>query len=192
MPFRHSRREFFMNVAEGRCLWVEYSEEKGFHFCGRNARHVHHIIPESLSLRLGEDPEKTMGLPVCEDHHVRNFGDEPFGQHSSFHPEMAYAYRQYREWKGQAQHLRDVMGRVSINYSDSPFADVQREYQKRISDGERICTGDEATDQFYIELMEEQISGWVARNGTVKSNSGKPHKDYNPQKKKRWYDGLFN
>jgi hypothetical protein len=48
-----------------------YTEEDGFQDCGRPAEHVHHIIPEGWLLALGEEPEHTVGMPLCAAHHVK-------------------------------------------------------------------------------------------------------------------------
>lgn len=190
MPFKKKTREYWMEVGEHKCQWVNYSETKGFEICGARAEHVHHIKPQSRLLATGEDPEHTVGLPLCQNHHVRNFGREPFDRTSSFHPEMAYAFKNYGDWKQHALHIASITGRRSVNYKTSPIAGVAKDYKRKSEAGDRICTGDEATDRFYTQHMEELATKARLERGVVPPRTT-PHKDYNPKKKKHWYDKLF-
>jgi hypothetical protein len=71
VPFKESTRNWWMRVADDKCVYEIYTEEDGFQDCGRPAEHVHHIIPEGWLLALGEEPEHSVGMPLCAAHHVK-------------------------------------------------------------------------------------------------------------------------
>src|SRR3990167_9618291 len=109
-PFRERTREYYLNVGEGKCAYEYYDEKRGWQICNKPAKHIHHIEPESVALERGGDPEKNTGIPLCENHHVRNLSGEIYSAEASFHPDIARAYRMYPEYKRQVNHLGLVRG----------------------------------------------------------------------------------
>lgn len=190
MPFREGDRRFWMEVANGECQYEYYDEKKGWQKCKNKAKQVHHIIPESWSLAHGDDPERNVGMPLCEEHHVRNTRGEIFDEQSSFHPDIGEAHKSYREWKAQAEHMKEISGKKSIDYSTSPFAEVVKDHREKAKRGERICPGDESTDRYYEEKMRNRATAYCLATGKKKPNP-KHHPDYDPKKKKHWWDRFF-
>ena len=189
MAFRPGTRKYWIEVGGGKCQNEIYEEGSGFKTCGKPAKQVHHIIPESRLLHEGEDPNTTIGLPLCENCHVRNHGDLPFDRVSSFHPDMARAYEDYKHWKRQEKHMAAIMKR-SINYKTSPFAETARGHREMAKRGERITTGDDFTDYYYTQKMRNLATEYNMKNGIVKPQY-KEHPETDRTKKRRWYKGLF-
>jgi len=187
MPYKERTRSFWLEVANYKCQYEMYTEKKGFHNCGEPARHVHHIKGERDQLEAGEDPEHSIALPLCIEHHVRNTGEDLGEPDASFHPDMGHAYKNYKEWKRQSQHMNSITGRRSIDYSTSPFADAARGHSEALRNGERYINGDERTDEYYIEKMRNKAVIYEAETGNKKPNT-KPHPKYRRMKKGKWYN----
>lgn len=189
MSFRPNTREFWLEVADYKCQYEQYTEKKGFQDCNAPAKHVHHIKGEHETLVIGENPDENTGLPLCTPHHVRNIGLDLGEPDSSFHPDMGQAYLGYKEWKANAQHMNYITGKRLIDYSDSPFAEAAKEHKVKIEHGERYINGDEGTDIYYTDKMTEKATRWLAEHPEEKKPHMKPHPEYDPSKKpKRWYD----
>ena len=143
------------------------------------------------TLIAGRNPEGNMGLCLCENHHVRNTArDAEWTREFSFHPDIGEVYSLYHDWLQAEKHLNAIGGRRTINYKNSPFADATRQHCVMAERGERYIAGDENIDQYYLDKMTDKATRYNAEHQTVKPIM-KPHPDYNPARRKRWYDGLF-
>lgn len=189
MSFRESTRQWWFRVADYRCQYEYYLEESGWVNCGHPAAHLHHIIGEAETLLSGENPNDNVALPVCQDHHVRNEGEILGEPDASFHPDMAQAYKDYKEWKQRAQHMADIMGKRTIDYSDSPFAQTARGHREMVHNGERYISGDEGTDQYYIDKMLAMAVRYLAENPDDPKPRVKAHPETDYTKRKRWWSG---
>ena len=179
-----------MKVADSKCQFEVYSEKQGFKKCSKPAKHVHHIIGEAETLEKGEDPNENTGQPLCEDHHVRNTGDEVFSEDFAFHSDIASAYRGYKDWKQNQEHMNSITGRRTIDYSTSPFAEVAKEHHEKAKKGERYINGTEDVDQYYEEKMREQVVLYQAEHKDKPKI--KPHPKLDRTKKKKWYDNTYD
>ena len=190
MPFKEKTRQFWIRVNSGKCAYDQYTEKTGFKQCNNPATHVHHIEGERDLLERGEDPEDSVALPLCKDHHVKNTGEVLGEPDASFHPDMGEAFTNYKEWKRQQEHMNSITGKRTIDYSTSPFADAARGHRELLRDGQRYINGDEGTDQYYIEKMRNKAVIYQAETGDVKPRT-KQHPETDKSKKpKRWYDGI--
>jgi hypothetical protein len=189
MPFKEASRRFWQKVNNGKCAYESYSEEGGFRECGRPAKHTHHIVPEGKQLAEGDDPEYSIGMPLCEEHHTRNLGSDEHTQDFSFHPDMGRAYRKYREWKQRKQHMEALTGRRFTE--PSPFEEAAKEHARKRENGDRYHAGTEEIDRHYLEKMQNKATAYIAEHPEEKRKKRKPHPQSDPTKKKRWYDGLF-
>jgi len=187
MPFKKNTRKYHMKVTNERCQWESYSEEKGFDECGKKAKHDHHIKGEGKLIHEGkEDPEFSPGLPLCENHHVRNLKGDIYDANSSFHPDVGQAYKDYRGWKQKAEHMSSITGK-RINYKNSPFGDVGREHREKNKRGERYISGDEGSDAHYERKMKQKQ--WEAkRDRGISPPRRKGHPRF---KKKSWIEELL-
>lgn len=191
MPYRPNSREYWLTVGGGKCQWENYTEDGGFKECGKTARHVHHIITEAEQLEQGLNPEQSVGMGLCEDHHTRNYGQEIFDRNSSMHGEsMAWRYDAYRVWKPTAKHMAEINNR-SIDYSDSPFSTIGQDHREMRARGERVCAGDTATDNYLLEKMRTKATTYNAENG-VQRPCMKPHPEFTPENKVFWYTDIVN
>lgn len=188
MAFKEAYRQFLMKVTGGKCAYEQYTEKDGFKECGRPARQVHHIKGEAEQLINGLDPEHSEGLPLCENHHVRNESDILGDPDASFHPDMSGAYKAYHEWKRQQEHMKEILGRSTIDYSSSPFAETARDHQEKAKKGERYISGDDGTDEYYIQKMRAETIKYMAEHPGEKRPNTSPHP--RAKKKKKWYDYL--
>lgn len=187
--FRPNVARWWMRVGGGRCQWENYTEQKGFRNCNEPARHVHHVIPEGVLLDQGLDPNDGIGMPVCEEHHVRNRGGEIFDHGSSFHPDVGEAFKHYKEWKSNELHMNSISGKWKpLDYSTSPFADVAREHKKKTARGERYHTGTEHTDMYYVRKMKQMAIDHVRETGDRKPKSKEHPRTDRKKRKKKWYD----
>lgn len=185
LPFKPSTRDYWMKVGNWSCQYEYYDGEKrGWLTCRKRAKHVHHIIPEGWELQHGNDPEHGTGLPLCDGHHVRNSGETLGEKDSSFHPDVSENYRDYGAWKEQEKHMRSIgEKRRSVDYSDSPFAQTAHEHHNMAVRGERYWGGDERSDQYYIEKMQN-----MAVHSGIKKPETAPHPRVDPSKKTHWSD----
>lgn len=187
MSFRPRTREFWLNVVDNRCQYEYYTERFGFVICNELANHVHHLLGERETLAEGNDPERNVALPLCQNHHVRFTGENLGDWNSSFHPDMGNAYTKYRTWKQNKLHTNSITGRKTLDYSDSPFADAAHEHGRAVSEGERYINGDEQTDQYYIDKMRTMAVRYLAEHPEMKKPDTKAHPNYDPGKKKHWW-----
>lgn len=188
MAYRPNTREFWLKVADYECQYHYYTEKLGWVICAEIANHVHHIKGERETLLGGGDPERNVGLPLCQNHHVRFTGDT-LGEHgSSFHPDMGIAYTHYRSWKQKALHMNHISGKKNIDYSTSPFADAARDHEEMIKNGERYINGDDSTDEFYIQHMRTLAVKYLAEHPEERKPNTKHHLLYDSKKKKRWFN----
>jgi hypothetical protein len=186
MPYREGSRKWWKGVASNRCQYESYSEEDGFRQCNREAKHVHHIRPEGWQLSQGDDPEQSVGMPICEEHHLKNQGTEPHSQNFSFHPDMGEARREYYKWKQKRDHYEALTGE---KYPEpSPFVVAAQEHALKAKEGERYHSGSDEIDDYYEAKMKHK-SAWYA----IKTGEKKPHLKPHPKtkRKSRWYDDLF-
>jgi hypothetical protein len=188
MSFKEGTRQFYFKVVDYECQYEQYTEKKGFQTCKAPVKHLHHIIGETETLQKGLDPERNIALPLCEKHHVRGINEDLGEPDSSFHPDIAQAFRGYKEWKQNELHMMSISGRRVVDYSTSPFAETGREHKQKAEHGERYINGDENTDNYYIEKMREKLVIYQAKTGERLPDT-KPHPKTDPSKKeKRWYD----
>lgn len=187
MPFKESLRRIWFKVADNKCQY-EYYEGDKLKECREKARQVHHIYPETDAYINGEDPNQVTGLALCENHHVRNESGEIWEEDASFHPDISQAYKHYKEWKQNAEHMKHITGK-RIDYSDSPFADVGKEHVLKAKRGERYVAGDEATDRYYEEKMRQKRVIYHARGNPQPKL--KPDPKVDRTKKKHWTDIFF-
>jgi hypothetical protein len=187
MPYKERTREFWLAVTNGKCAYEFYTEKRGWQTCNAKASHIHHIEGERDQLYRGDDPEHSVALPLCQNHHVRNIGEVLGEFDSSFHPDMGHAYQSYKEWKQNAEHMKAISGK-SIDYSTSPFADAAKGHKQALQNGERYINGDERTDEYYIEKMTAMAVLYLARHPELTKPTTKPHPLYDSSKKKHWWN----
>lgn len=188
MPYRESTRQWWFKVADYKCQYDFYTEKKGWQTCKAPVKHLHHIKGEAETLYSGENPNDNVALPLCEDHHVRNDSDVLGEPDASFHPDMAGAYKGYKEWKTNALHMAAISGKRTIDYSQSPFAQTAKEHREMTKNGERYIAGDEGTDNYYIGKMLSMAVKYIAETGDAKPRA-KAHPETDHTKRKRWWSG---
>lgn len=192
MSFKELTRDWWMAVAKNKCQYEIYSEKSGFKECGARAKHVHHIEPEGTVLARGADPERGIALPLCERHHVRNLGDEAYSNDFAFHPDAGEAYKKYHEWKRQNIHMQDITGKISRKIPHpSPFEEMVEEHHRLRDLGELYHAGDPGMDEYLTDKMRNKGVIYQAKMGDKKPQT-KQHPRFDPQKKKHWYDGIFD
>jgi hypothetical protein len=187
-PYKERTREFWFAVTNGKCVYEQYSDRKGWKECGCRASHIHHIVGEREQLSNGEDPEHSLAVPLCQNHHVRNIGEDLGDPNSSFHPDMGHAYTGYRDWKQHELHMMSIQDRMSVNYKTSPFADAARGHTQKIEQGERYINGDERTDEYYMEKMSALMMLYLADHPEEHKPNTKPHPQSDFHKKKHWWN----
>jgi hypothetical protein len=166
MAFALKIREWWMRVGEGKCQYEFYDEKLGWQTCGKPAKHIHHVIPDGWTRDRGGDPDNNVGMSLCENHHVRNYNDEPYSYDSSFHPDMAQAYKEYHEWKMQHQHMEEITGHRIPR--DSPFDEAAKEHRVKSKKGERYWSSTEEMDQYYEQKMRDKATSYISRTGDKK------------------------
>lgn len=187
MAYRETTRRLWLEVADNKCQYEFYTEKKGWRTCGARATHVHHLLGERDLLEQGEDPENSPALPLCEHHHVRNTGEDLGEPDASFHPDMGEAYKGYKEWKQNQQHMNSITGKRYMDYSTSPFAEAAKGHTEAIKNGERYINGDWRTDDYYIQKMQSLLMLYLANHPEGKRNI-KPHPHQDETKKKHWWN----
>lgn len=190
MPYKEGSRQFWFKVNDYKCAYDKYTEKGGYKECGEPAKHIHHIHGETEQLLNGQDPEHSVGLPACEDHHVRNTGEDLGEPNSSFHPDMGHAYGHYKEWKSNEEHMNAITGKRSIDYSTSPFADASKEHAIKAQHGERYINGDDGTDAYYEQKMRNKATLYLAQHPDEKKPQTKPHPKTDRSKAKKWWNFL--
>lgn len=168
--FNKRVRDWWMRVADYECQTQVYTERAGYTICGREAREVDHIIPESVLIEMGVDPNTGFAMPRCVAHH-RSRGIASGGRRLaeygepnwSKHPDMGDALAQYRLGDPDA------------------FKKAVREHREATARGERFWNSDEGVDQFEIDWMKQMAYEYVMRTGDRRPRV-KPH----PAFRKRW------
>ncbi len=186
MSYRESTRSWWLKVADYTCKYDYYTEKGGWQECGAPAKQVHHIKGEAETLHAGENPNENVALPLCQDHHVRNLDDTIGEPDASFHPDMGEAYKSYKEWKTNAEHMASITGR-KVDYSRSPFAETAKQHREMVKNGERYIAGDEGTDQYYTDKMLALAVRYIAEHDDPKPRV-KPHPETDYTRRKHWYD----
>ena len=185
MAFKERTREYWHNVGDHKCQYEYWDESKDeWVECRKKSKHIHHIIPESTTLAQGGNPEENVGMPLCEEHHVRNLESEEHSDNSSFHPDIGYAYRDYSFWKGE----KDRFGVKTAG--PSPFQEVAREHRKMADKGKRTHSGTVEIDHYYKEKMRSKALIYNATTGEKKPRT-KQHPKTDRSKRKNWYDEYF-
>jgi hypothetical protein len=157
-----------MRVAGNDCQARFYTEENGIQRCQNPAQEVHHIIPESQLLYNGQNPNETVGLPVCKFHH-RNPSDAPmFSPDSNFHPDMGNALDEYRQGNKNA------------------FSEAAEEHRRKVQAGERFVNGDWTTDEYYTQGMLGLANRYLQQHPDDPKPEARRHK--NQMKPRKWYD----
>jgi hypothetical protein len=188
MPFKESIRKIWMAVSNNECEYEYYEGDKLIK-CKAPAKQVHHIVPETDTYLNGGDPDSNVGLPLCENHHVRNESEDIWEEDASFHPDVSQAFKYYKTWKEQEEHMKSITGRRATDYSTSPFADVAREHVAKAKRGERYISGDEATDNYYEEKMRNKRVIYHAEGNPQPKLKENPRVD--KTKRKHWTDVFF-
>lgn len=182
MAFKERTREYWHEVADHKCQYEYWDEEKDMWIeCHKPSKHVHHVIPESTTLARGDDPERNVGMPLCEEHHVRNLEGEPHDNDSSFHPDYGYAYKGYHFWKTQ----KDRFGKRAAG--KSPFQEVAEEHKRKAEKGERSHTGTDEIDQYYIDKMRNKATKYNAVTGKKKPRTAQHPKT---DRSKKWWNKI--
>ena len=193
MSFSECTRQFWLKVGDNKCQWEYYSEGGGWQQCNQTAKHVHHITPEGTDLAKGNDSERAAGMGLCQNHHVKNAGDEEFSYWSSMHPDAGEAYKNYGEWKRQNLHMRAITGAASKGIPrQSPFEEMVAEHHRKQKAGERYHTGTPEIDEYYKQKMTDKATVYLAEHPEDKKPDTKTHPRFDPKRKKHWYDGLFD
>jgi hypothetical protein len=191
-PFKKKTAEFWHNVADGRCTFEFYDERRGWQECGQTSRHIHHIEPEGIALAQGKDSEHEVGMPLCENHHVRNLNDEEHSRDFSFHPDAGRAYKAYGEWKQQNKHLQEITGKKDRRMPrQSPFEDMVDEHHEKQMKGERYHSGTPEIDDYYTQKMRDKATKYLAEHPEEKKPDTSPNPRYDPKKKKHWWDNII-
>lgn len=188
MAFSGKLREWWLKVAGEKCQYIEYTEKRGFHTCGERANHVHHAPAEGWLLDHGEDPNQIAGVALCENHHVRNTSGDEYDPDSSMHPDMAQAYREYRQWKENNEHLRSISGNGHRKITPSPFDEALADHRRLTRSGERYWNTTPEMDDLYQERIKLLERRYLLAHPDEKRPETKPHKNYDPSKKKDWTD----
>ena len=193
MPFKERTKQWALRVADGRCQYEMYSEKRGFYQCDRPATDCHHIVPEGTLLAEGKDSEHCIvPMPLCQQHHTRNLGDEEYSEDFSFHPDAGQAYKDYRNWKQENLHMQAITGKISGKIPrQSPFEDMVDEHHKKQKLDERYHAGTPELDDYYIEKMRNKATVYQAEHPHDKKPETKPNPRFDPSKKKHWYDNTF-
>lgn len=176
-------RDWWMKVGEGRCQYEFYDEKRGWQTCGKPAKHVHHIIPDGWIRDRGGDPEHNVGMPLCENHHVRNFNEEEYSYDSSFHPDIAQAYKNYHEWKIQHQQMEKIAGHRLQR--QSPFQEAEKEHRRKSARDERYWSSTEEMDRYYEEKMRDKATTYIAETGDKKPIINKRNKNESKRDSKK-------
>lgn len=146
MPFHEAVRNWWMratgngNPNEAQCQWRWFDNQGTMHQCDNQGEQVHHPIAEAYLLYyLKQNPNDIEGLVVCLFHHIKGkLGI--FEENGSFHPDMGVARANYHLYKAQGRNSFEEAGLVH--------------FQKAVR-GERFWTGNETTDQYYIEVARQ-------------------------------------
>ena len=160
-------REWWLKVAGGNCMYEFYNEKNGWQECHQPAKQVHHIKPDGWTRDRGGNPDYNVGMPLCERHHVRNFGEEEHSDDFVFHPDMAYAYQAYHEWKQQKQHMEEITGK-KVSRDTSPFSKAVTEHRKKSAKDERYWGGTDEIDDYYEDKMRNKATKYIAETGDKK------------------------
>lgn len=77
MPYSEKMRDWYLRragngkIEEAKCEYPIYTEQQGFQKCGSRVNlQVHHLIPESVMIDRGLNPDDAPGLVICRKHHV--------------------------------------------------------------------------------------------------------------------------
>lgn len=162
MAFAPKIREWWLRVSNGECQYEFYDEKKGWQKCHKPARHIHHVIPDGWTRDRGGDPDENVGMGLCQEHHVRNFSEEEHSDGFSFHPDMARAYKDYREWKLQHQQMERIAGHRTPR--DSPFDEAVQDHREKSKKGERYWAGTPELDAYYEQKMRDMATKHIAEN----------------------------
>jgi len=172
--FSPKLREWWLKVSGYKCQYEFYDEKRGWQQCNKPANHVHHITPEGWTRDHGGDPDHNVGMGLCQNHHVRNFNDEEYSYDSSFHPDVAQAYKNYHEWKMQTQHMQSITGRKE-SPRNSPFDEVVAEHRRKSKLNQRYWAGTPEMDEYYEEKMRNLATKHIAQTGEKKPVIKKKH-----------------
>ena len=188
-PFKERTAGWWHRVADNKCQYEIYNEKQGIHDCNKPSKHIHHIVPEGTALAEGRDSEHEAGLPLCEQHHVRNMGKEEYSWDFSFHPDAGEAYKDYREWKRQNLHMQEITGIRSKKIPrQSPFEDMVDEHHRKRDAGERYHSGTPELDDHYTQKMTDKATRYSLEHPEDKKPDTAPHPRFDPKKKKHWWD----
>lgn len=137
--FPEKIRDWWKRVGGGKCQTHIYEEKTGWRICGsRSYIQVDHIDPESVQLVEGHDPNNSIGIPRCKEHHVgkglvrdadgtlryASYGEPQWSRH----PDMGKALDQYRNgdkdaFKKAAMHHRELAEKGLPIANSSPEVD---------------------------------------------------------------------
>jgi len=187
MSYLEKSRQFFLAVTDGKCAMPVYTEEEGFHDCNKPAKAVHHILPEGWQLDHGLEPNNSIGIPLCKQHHVGRGGEE-WSEDFSMHPDIGQAFKEYRDWKVQVAEAEHVLGSDVRDLIPSPFTVAIQGHRELSAQGERYWAGTPEMDQVLLENMEVKIMQYLANNQEEHKPVVREHEHYEPSKKHNWCD----
>jgi hypothetical protein len=100
-------RKHWRAVGDNKCQTHIYDERRGWYICGSTRDiEVDHLVEESVQLENGQDPNNSVGIPRCHEHHcgtglVRDRGELRYAAYGerewSRHPDMGAALQAYRK-----------------------------------------------------------------------------------------------
>lgn len=187
-PFKRRTAEYWKKVGGDKCQYEFYDDKRGWQECEQPAKHVHHIIPEGWQLDRGGDSERSTGLPLCEQHHVKNKGTEEHSHDFAFHSDMSEAYDKYPEYMNQARHMEHITGqRPTRQKFPSPFEEAASDHRAKSAKGERYWNGTPETDQYYEDKMNQKAMDHKRETGEGRPIT-QPHPHTDKAKKKHWWD----
>lgn len=193
MSFTERVRNYWNRVAGQRCQYEFYDDKNGWQQCHNKADHVHHIIPEGVTKHKGGNPDESVAMPLCKNHHVRYLNDEPHDFNSSFHPDIGQAYKSYGEWKSNKEHMESISGRrITRKEYPSPFEDAVQKHREKAKKGERYHTGTDETDQYYVDKMRNKATMYNAETGEKRPSTKRKKEHKKPRNRWWWSKDLYD
>lgn len=143
--FPRAIRDYWMKVAGGKCQTHFYSEKWGWYVCGKEAKEVDHIVPESELKHQGVDPDQSVGIPRCKECHtgtglihdddgsvrLADYGEPGWSKH----PDIGRALQDYRRGDKEA------------------FKKAVKHHYEQAKNGNRFWNTTPEIDQFEIDHM---------------------------------------
>jgi len=187
VPFPEAARAFWLAVTGNKCAMPVYTEETGFQECGSPAKAVHHLLPEGWQLDNGMEPNNSVGIPLCKDHHVGRGGEE-WSPEFSMHPDIGHAFKEYRDWQIQVNRASMQLGTDVKHLIPSPFETAIQGHRELTAQGERYWATTPEMDQVLLENMEVAALRYLVEHPEEEKPHVKEHPHYQP--KKNWWEEI--